>query len=64
VPERAILRQRFSAMLEKVQAAAGEYDRLVESVRDDETRQELRRLARDERRHLELAERLLEIVNE
>jgi rubrerythrin len=33
-------------------------------VRDDETRQELRRLARDERCHLELAERLLEIVNE
>ena len=51
-------------MLDNVRAAAGEYEKLSLSADTAEQRTELQRLARDERRHVELTERLLEIVDE
>jgi rubrerythrin len=62
--ERAMLREHFSAILTKVRSAAGEYDLLARSAEDAESREQFQRLARDEQRHLELTERLLEIIDE
>ncbi len=59
-----MLRERFSAILAKVRSAAGEYDLLARSAEDAEPREQFQRLARDEQRHLELTERLLEIIDE
>jgi rubrerythrin len=64
MPERSLLREHFSAMLAEVRTAASEYDRLARSAEDAHAREQLERLARDEHRHLELTERLLEIVDE
>ena len=62
--ERDLLRDRFSGMLETAQTAADEYHRLAGATPDPTTRSELQRLARDEYRHMDLAQRLLEIVEE
>ncbi len=62
--ERELLRDRFCGMLETAQTAADEYDRLAEAAPDPTTRSELQRLARGQYRHVELAQRLLEIVEE
>ena len=64
MPERAILREQFSAMLAKVRTAASQYDQLARSTEDPEARDQLQRLAREEYRHVQLTERLLEIVDE
>jgi len=64
MPERALLRERFSGILDAARSAAQEYDRLAEAEQDPATRQQLERLARNQHRHVELTERLLEIVNE
>lgn len=63
-PESARLQEHFHNMLRAIQAAAEEYDRLALAAAQDQQRQYFQRLAREERRHLELAERLLQIVNE
>ena len=62
--ERELLHDRFCGMLETAQTAADEYDRLAEVAPDPTTRSELQRLARGQYRHVELAQRLLEIVEE
>jgi len=64
MPERAILRAHFAALGQAARDAAAEYDRLIASADDDRTRGQLRQLARDERRHLELTDRLMDIVDE
>ena len=64
MPERAMLREHFSAMLANIRTAADEYDRLAQSSQDPKTRDHLQRLARDGQRHLGLTERLLEILDE
>ncbi len=64
MPERAILRAHFSALLAQVRTTAGQYERLALSTDDPEARNHLQRLAREEQRHVMLTERLLEIVDE
>jgi len=64
MPERAILRAHFAALGQVARDAAAEYDRLIASAGDDHTRGQLRQLARDEQRHLELTDRLMDIVDE
>ena len=64
MPERAILREHFTGILDAAQAAATEYQRLAEAADDAAQKDQLLRLARDEGRHVQLSERLLEIVNE
>jgi len=64
MPERAILRAHFVALGQAAQDAAAEYEGLIASADDDRTRGQLRQLARDEQRHLELTDRLMDIVDE
>ncbi len=64
MPERALLRDRFNDILHTAEGVAAEYDRLAHVVDDPAKQTEFARLARGQRRHLELAERLLEIVEE
>ncbi len=64
MPERAILRDRFSQMLQTAESAAAEYQRLSLDAPADDQRIELQRLAQRELRNVELTERLLEIVEE
>ena len=63
MPERAILRDRFSQLRVTAESAAQEYERLAQTAPEGE-RTELERLARNERQNVVLAERLLEIVEE
>ena len=62
--EHDVLRGHFEEMLQAAQAAAGKYESLARTAPDDAAREQLRRIARDEARHVALAERLLEIVGE
>ncbi len=64
MPERAILREQFEQMLRTASAAVVEYDQLTESTADPLRRDRLIRLMRHKHRHVELAERLLEILDE
>ena len=64
MPERAILREHFTGILDAAQAAATEYQRLAAAADDAAQKDQLLRLARDGGRHVQLSERLLEIVNE
>lgn len=64
MPERAILRDRFSQLRVTAESAAQEYERLAQTAGAEGERAELERLARNERQSVELAERLLEIVEE
>ncbi len=64
MPERAVLREHFAEMLRVAEAAAGQYESLAASATDAGAREQLRRMARDTGRHVELTERLLEIVEE
>ena len=62
--EQLILREHFSEILQMAQAAADHCDRLAQSAAGSAERQQFQRLGRDKRRHVELTERLLEIVSE
>jgi len=64
MPERAILREHFAEMRLAAEAAAGTYERVAASSTDPEARRQLQRIAMDTSRHVELADRLLEIVSE
>ncbi len=62
--ERAILREHFMEIHRQVRCIAQEYERLARSAPAGDAREELRRLARGQSRHVELTERLVEIVSE
>jgi rubrerythrin len=64
MPERFVLRGHFTEMLQAARTAADKYDRLARTAESPAAREQLQRLARDESRHVELAERLLEILSE
>ena len=64
MPERAILREHFTRMLQVAERAAQRYDQLARGARPPAEKDQLRRLARDGQRQVGLAERLLEIVSE
>ena len=63
MPERAILRDRFTQMQATAASAAAEYQRLAQAA-DSDQQGVLQRLASKELRNVELTERLLEIVEE
>ena len=64
MPGRAILREHFTEMRQAAEAAAGTYERVAEASCDPEAQQQLKRIAMDTSRQVELTERLLEIVSE
>ena len=64
MPERVILREHFNEMLQTVSAAADEYDQLASAATEPSRQKQLRRLTLDKSRHVELTERLLEILDE
>lgn len=64
MPERAILRQDFTLMLQAAQSAAQEYEQLGLQTADAQAKDQCQRMALEKHRHAELAQRLLEIVDE
>ena len=64
MPERAILREQFAQMLRASREAAEQYEALAQAADEPARREQLERLAREGYRHVELTERLIEIVNE
>lgn len=60
--EQATLREQFQTLLSQEQQALEAYAQLVAKVTDPAVRQQVEQLHRDKQRHVELTERLLEIV--
>ena len=60
--EQATLREQFQTLLSQEQQALEAYAELVAKVTDPAVRQQVEQLHRDKQRHVELTERLLEIV--
>ena len=60
--EHVFLRRRFKDLLDKNMAAVDQYDSALETSRDSVASEELDMLLEEKRRHIELTERLLEIV--
>jgi len=60
--EQATLREQFQTLLSQEQQALEAYADLVAKVTDPAVRQQVEQLHRDKQRHVELTERLLEIV--
>lgn len=61
--EQAQLRERFETLLAQEQQALLTYESLLAQAIDPELRAHVETLCRDKLRHVELAERLLEIVD-
>jgi len=64
MPERAILRELFNGLYASTRKAEQQYRSLAAAATDPVRREEFTRLARDGQRHVELTERLLEILSE
>ncbi len=62
--ERARLQAHFVGIVKAIGEAADEFQHLASATPDTAAREQYERLAREELRHLELAERLVEIANE
>ena len=60
--DEALLRDRFEDLLEQQRQVEGLYSSLAERVDDPAVRDHIDQLCREKRRHIELTERLLEIV--
>ena len=58
-----VLREQFKALQETQRQALGRYESAAQHA-DPSAKADLDQLCRDKRRHLELTERLLEIVEE
>jgi len=61
--EQAQLRERFQTLLAQEQQALLTYEALLAHAIDPELRMQVELLCRDKLRHVELTERLLEIVD-
>lgn len=61
--EQLLLREQFKALHETQLEALGRYESAAQTA-DPAARADLDQLCREKRRHLELTERLLEIVEE
>ncbi len=61
--EQAQLRDRFQALLAQEQQALKAYEQIAAQTSNAEIRGRIEQLLRDKRRHVELTERLLEIVD-
>ena len=57
------LRERFQALLSQEQQALAAYADLASRVQDPGLRDQVEQLHREKQRHIELTERLLEIVD-
>lgn len=64
MPERAILRELFNGLYASTREAAEQYRTMADTAGDPARKDQLARLARDGRRHIDLTERLLEILSE
>ena len=60
--EQALLRERFESLLKIEQEVQRAYEDLASLVDDPHGRQQIQQLARDKQRHIELTQRLLEMV--
>lgn len=60
--EEALLREQFEALLEQERQAAKAYESLLPAISDPVLREQVEQLFHDKQRHIELAERLMEIV--
>jgi len=60
--EQAMLRERFQELLDREQQALKAYEELAARTTDPGILQKIENLLRDKQRHVELTERLLEIV--
>ena len=60
--DHALLRERFQALLDQERRVEGIYASLASESADPARRELADRLRRDKKRHIQLAERLLEIV--
>jgi len=60
--EEALLREQFESLLSQEQQALAAYAALIEEIEDPALRDQVQQLHRDKQRHVELTERLLEIV--
>ncbi len=61
--EQERLREQFQALLDQEQQALAVYTELADKVQDPRLRDQVEELRRDKQRHVELTERLLEIVD-
>jgi len=60
--EEALLREQFQALLDQERKALRAYDELMGQVDDPVIQAQLEQLRREKLRHVELTERLVEIV--
>lgn len=61
--ETVFIEEQFQSLLDHAQSAERMYAALADSAEDPAIRAEMNQLRRDKRRHILLAERLLEIVD-
>ena len=62
--ERTILRELCHGLYTSTREAEAQYRSLAQTATDPARKEQFQRLARDGRRHVELTERLLEILSE
>lgn len=60
--DQARLAEQFGALLERQRQAESTYANMLASVKDAELRAQFEQLLRESQRHIELTERLIEIV--
>ncbi|MBS3734578.1 MAG: hypothetical protein KGY99_06580 [Phycisphaerae bacterium] len=60
--EQAVLAERFESLLSDARSAEQIYARMASHIDDPQLREQVEQLHREKRRHVELTERLLEIV--
>ena len=60
--EESLLREQFEELLEAERQAVATYRDMLGKLEDAEARQKVEQLLRDKQRHVELTERLLEIM--
>ena len=60
--EQALLREQFQTLLTQQQQALMACGELLRSVQDPAVREQVQQLHREKQRHIELTERLLEII--
>lgn len=60
--DQALLREQFQQLLWKERQAEKAYAEMAEQIADGEIRQRLEQLCMEKQRHIQLVERLLEIL--
>jgi len=60
--EQAFLRERFESLLKAEQEVVGAYEQMARMVQDPVRREAIAQLVRDKHRHVQLTQRLLELV--